>query len=575
MNNRNRNLSILNARIRDARQFDEHVFERMDNPLDDEHYFEKQVHATYLNLARLIKELWQLDKPEINDNSLKNSSIILANTCEELKNKLKRNNEPEENIKDALNALNNILYKQDAQLKDLFKVFKTVIEQQNRQQLIETITYPFKRLASFTRNLVTNLYFHITLNAQLNRGTEFQNIEQSTHLPFVHRSVTKSLNKLDERTPRPEHLTQLQRRHYEKNILREIEDHIKKMELSANQKNYAFETLLMAKDHSAIEPHSKRSIKDTLITVWTAAKDHKAYGPEDSEADVQARLNQIINHLALANREYNMNEDGIDDGARESRPACLGGTVNKIVESLDLIHPDVRIIRGLDIVGDIAQETFDQEFKKLSNEDQITLYNTTGNSEIRDRINAIVNERIDEIKQIFDGVLGAGDQARLDSILKQFEDNLNYLNLPETLVIKNYKAEQEKLKEPFLEASASVENSVQKQSITVNGETITPEQIQDVVTKFNLLKKIPAFKSFKDEMLLQRAIKQAFPEEFWDKNDNLEVLSNVLLAHIKAGHPQQASTIPDRLMHKYKSDLAEIKTDEKPEMTTSFTNGGT
>src|SRR5690606_29160047 len=144
--------------------------------------------------------------------------------------------------------------------------------------------------------------------------------------------------------------------------------------LDSDQKTYALATLEKAKRSTEVEPGSGRTIAQTIATMWIAARDVDAYeSSETPEEDMKTRMDYIVKHMALANREYNLNDAGIEMGG-ESRPACLGGHVNKIVVSLELIPPDVRIIRGKDIIADIALDEFKKEFSKLSPEDQIAYY---------------------------------------------------------------------------------------------------------------------------------------------------------------------------------------------------------
>lgn len=532
------NYSRVKRDIETARQYDQYLAENLDAALlkelnnnEKRGFFERQVREMHFEAAKLINNLWELNV------NLDNTDTALDNVGTALEKKLKK--DPQVNFNDTIRSLNSIFNNQSLQIQDFFKNFKDEIAHKTQKERISNLVTPFKNLWQFIslqistflvtpfKNLwqfislqISTLYHSVTLNAQVQSGIDFQNIEQSTHLPSVHKSIKLSLDKLEKRHPLPadkETLNQL-----EHDVKTEIENHIKQINISPEKKNYAFNTLERANDDRAKEPRSGRTIMNTLIIIWTAAKDSTAYEGDDSKEAKKSRMNNIIEHLALADREYNLDTSGKDMGG-PSAPACLGGTVNKIVESLEIIHPDVQIIRGTDILADIAIETFEAEFKKLRSEQQVLIYKG-GGDELKEGIVNAVKQKLDEInRDIFSGDVPAQK-------IKNFVNNLEYLVLPQTEAIKSYEAKKESAN---TQASLSDEQPEQpSKKITVDGHEITKEDTDSFKAKFEQMKKIPLFKSQPDEQIAKRIIKQTFDEGLWDKNDNLDQLAKALLEEI-------------------------------------------
>src|SRR5690606_15685924 len=225
--------------------------------------------------------------------------------------------------------------------------------------------------------------------------------DQSTHLDTVHKSVKSSLAKLDAK-----HKTSIDL----KETFKEVEQHIKATDsLDTNQKQYALNTLERARKSKEIDLYTGKTIGETLATVWAAAKDDSAYGESENLEDRKARMNGVVRNLYLANREYNMNEYGVDDG-KESVPACLAGHVNKIVEALDRIHPDVVIIQSQTIMADYTLESFDKVVKQLPEEDQIEFYKfcagqeSERGEEVQSQVKQAVKKQIEAVNiEIFGG----------------------------------------------------------------------------------------------------------------------------------------------------------------------------
>lgn len=506
---------LLKQLLTDMKEMDLFLTENLDPQVlvelhgtNETGFFENQVHTIYLNTAELINNIWHL---ELDLAPISDPNQVLEAVLEELEKKLK--NQPPEYVSDTLRSVNNIIHLETLRLKALSNDIKQNIKANQRAEFYNDLVQPFVTVWGYIRNTIYNFVNNLVLFFQTQAGVEFHNIAQNTHLKCVHKSVTRSLNLLDARNPKPTDKGEL--KILEDKVVDEVREHIKGMKLSADEKNYAFNTLLRAEDDRGVEPHSGRTIMDTLITMWTAAKDSAAYSPEDTQADIKARMDVIVIHLALADREYNMDEDGHDLGGA-SLPACLGGTVNKITESLEIIHPDVRIIRGQSFLSDITKEIFDAEFLKLSDEEQLLVYTDKG-EEILNKIQLVVRDELNKINEsIFDGDVA---EATIDS----YVDNIKDIAKPQTEAILRYEQEQAKKEEEM--KSKSVTPQIQK--ISVDGQEITPEQIMLFNTRFVQLKAL--FKSSTEIDLAKRCVKGLFEEELWDKGNNLQELSEKLL----------------------------------------------
>ena len=461
---RQHNAAILKARLEQAQESDEYLKNNLDQKILDElgsDFFKRQVQQNYLSLAKEIQTIWDINDIKIDIENLESADEALLNILERVGPKLKQYQYSKAEIKDISISLNHIVANQDSALKSLLNDIKGVVQSQKKEAIIQSITAPFRNLWLFIRNHVSTLYHDVTLDRQINEQANFQKIEQSTHIPTVSKSIKLSLDKLDKGNPKAQV--------NEKEIIREIEAHIRQMDLPTEQKDYAFNTLLRAQDDSAIEFHTKRSIKSALTTMWTAAKDSNAYGPNDSAEDVKKRLNLIVTHMALADREYNLDMNGVDDGAKESRPACLTGTVNKITESPELIHPDVKIIRGKEVVADLSIQIYKEEFEKFTDEEQVQIYQAIENAYDEDDdiefkefnslpaiigIKKIINDKLQELNtEVFSGEL---DKGAIENYTK-----IELMNVPLTNAIKNHKESLKKPQHPkidplVLEGSQSI-----------------------------------------------------------------------------------------------------------------------
>ncbi|MCC5016007.1 hypothetical protein [Legionella sp. 31fI33] len=436
--------------------------------------------------------------------------------------------------KEIMNGVAGIFFNQTKQLDELYKAFKSDIRQQKREKTIEAFLAPFKSLKNSIKDKVSSLYHSITLKKQLREGKDFQDIAQSTHLDSVERSIKRSMDKLD---ARHHVLSPSQNELLQKKTLFDIEKFIKSTDyLNADEKTYALNTLQRAKTDRIKDGKSGRSILDSLTTMWLAAKDKAAYPASDTHnEDTLARCNLIAKNMALSDREYNLDNNGKDLGG-ESRHACRGGTINKIVESLEAIHPDVVIIRGTEILSDLANKEFINAVENLSDEEQVELYQ--GDEELMQSIQEIIRGKINEIdRDIFEGSVGANK-------INEWVDAVQYIEIPETNAIKQFKERQAPTATLSKEQAAGSESPPQK--LLFKGNEITPRDIEAFNNAFEQTQKLPT--GWNEEQISKRAVKIAFGEEIWEPEDNLESLADMLLTirkdpqAIKQFKEQQAPT---------------------------------
>ncbi len=483
------------------------------NGFNSRAFFAHQLHEIFVKTAGSVNDIWQLN---LDLKQKADAEDILDFVLAELAKKLK--DQPPAAAAEAFRCIEDIITLESKMVHALADDIKKTIKAEQRAEFYRNLIKPFNDIWVFIRDTIQNLVTSMILFFQVRGGVEFQNIKQSSHLPFVHKSVTRSLDLLDARNPKLTDADEVKA--FEKAIAKEITEHIKKMDLPAKTKDYAFNTLLRAKVDKAIEPYSGRTIMATLVTMWIAAQDSAVYAIEDSEQDINDRKNLIITHMALADREYNMDENGVDlEGP--SSPACLGGTVNKITESLEIIHPDVRIIRGPTILADFSQEMFEHEFRKMNDDEQVLICaEKKGYDILRQKIGLNILAELKNINEtIFDGELS-------DAKLNEYIENIAYLNIPETEAVLRYR-NQCVNDAPSQEPPKQEENTTL--DIIVDGYEVSKEEFARFNVAFDQMKKL--LKGMSDIMIAKRCVKSTFGEELWDKNDNLQELADRLLAH--------------------------------------------
>ncbi len=217
-----------------------------------------------------------------------------------------------------------------------------------------------------------------------------------------------------------------------KKTFKDIENAIHTAVLKDPQDFYRTEALKglhrIKKHGDWLESNSGLTLAQAMALVWTATNDNKVYSlSEHPERDEQDRINTFVEHLWRAQREYNLSESGLDD-FNGSMPACLAGTFNKLVESLDLVHPDVKIIRSVEIANDFATESAQKFYENCENQQALC-----------DAISADSDERTIEQQGLFESlrafvreklIENLGDLLTTDK-MNEILDNLQYVPLPE------------------------------------------------------------------------------------------------------------------------------------------------
>lgn len=158
-----------------------------------------------------------------------------------------------------------------------------------------------------------------------------QNPNQSTHTKSVHQSSSESALKLYNRYQST--LNHSGVMFYLNDIKRTLES------LPKNHKtNAALRCLTRMRGETGegefVDPNSKVSINQLFVLFWLAINDQKT-----RLANFEDGMNQFIEALYEIQREYNLSEEGQDDG-KEDRPSCPSGAFNKLIEKLESLHPD-------------------------------------------------------------------------------------------------------------------------------------------------------------------------------------------------------------------------------------------
>lgn len=174
--------------------------------------------------------------------------------------------------------------------------------------------------------------------AEIRNNAFFAN-GQNTHATEVTISIENSIKKL------------LNRYNFEQNaiseILLECENYIRTSHIS--QKEYALGCINRIKRINLTREPLGITLSCLLALVWKASEDKTANtsGEENllNDRDIADRKKTLIDNLIAAQTTYGPNN-----------PACFVGTFNKIIESLDQIHPDVTILTGRDMILPVATE---------------------------------------------------------------------------------------------------------------------------------------------------------------------------------------------------------------------------
>lgn len=496
---------------RDAQILDGSIYRYLDpvilnemNQSAEENFLQQVTVQTYAHLLDNIEAHFNLSIPPTENIHERANQVQQA-----LYDKSKKEGRTAEELSIELNGM---LYQTNRELKDIQKSFRDEVKRQKYRHIKKNMRSMFKPLSNLwerMRHRVSKVGLQFKLAIQLKAGKDFQQLDQSTHLSTVHKSVKRSMDKLE---------SKYNVRVNTIRIFKEIEQFIMaSQELNTNQKNYALNTLHRAKKDQKKDLYTNKTIGETLALVWLAAQDDSVYG--NGEPDLKSRemrLAAIVRNMALANREYNMDENGIDDGAVESKPACLAGHVNKLVEALDRVHPDVTIIQSQSVLSDYTVEVFDKVLASLPKEDQIALYRAfhgedePRGDEVLQEIKDLVRRQLDEFnRDVFDGDI---DPMTIDAYII----NLDYRE-PVSEAIEIYKKEQDALKNT--ESPNNIKEEVKTDtpkaggSIVVEGIEISPELLAKFKQQFEAQAPMLRRMGRTEEQIAKRVVNNILPDD--------------------------------------------------------------
>ena len=308
-----------------------------------------------------------------------------------------------------------------------------------------------KIAATFNAIKMNFIAFKNWIQAKLGSG-EFQAMTQSTHLASVHKSVTQSVKRLQKRYPSVN----------VRKALNEIEAKIKTAKFKEPQEFYrqaAINSLKRIKASDWKDNDTELNLPQVAALMWVAAKDQPAYDAvfgksTTSDRDIDDRMTTFVEYLWRAEREYNLNQKSVDD-MKPASQACFPGTFNKIVESLDKLHPDVKIIRSKEAANALAIE----EVKKFYHQhrDQKALYDAHTTAEPSEEQKNMIKAMKKYVKNRLEEEIG--ETLTADDI-QGILDNIEYVDLPEpdngpSAIVEHQQQQKsaEKLRDPEVEAA--------------------------------------------------------------------------------------------------------------------------
>lgn len=273
---------------------------------------------------------------------------------------------------------------------------------------------------------------HPVVTVQIPRGPEIAppivnvNSAQNTHTASVHHSATEAIEKLQ---------TRYQATLDEEKSLVGLTTMLEKLESNdfpdlmpiviAGAKR-SIQSLSRIADE--IEGSSGLTVKRIVALVWTAINDKETLLTNKEDA-----LKGFIKYLYELRRDGNLDDHGNDNG-KSDKPICLGGTINKLVETLNTIHPDVQIIYATKASASLKFPVLVREYtvnfiknsaEKTKLFEQIKRDNRTGKYSIPDSVLAAIKEEVEKVfKEEFEVHLKNQD---LDGIFSSYE----YVSLTE------------------------------------------------------------------------------------------------------------------------------------------------
>lgn len=275
------------------------------------------------------------------------------------------------------------------------------------------------------------------IQARLNRSEDRPIINinpgQSTHTISVHQTVIEAIKKLQGR-----YQTMDEEKCYAELKARLVElkptDFPDLTSLTRNALQPAInrlDTIMSAK-----ESKSNLTVKRMLALVWTAIND-----TETLLVDKEVALKGLIRNLYEIQRGGNLDKHGNDDG-KSDKPICLSGTINKLVDTLNAIHPDVEIIfaskesaslKLLALVREYAVNFIKNSAEKIALFEQIRRNKQTGGHPIPESVLTEIKENVEKVfKEEFADYLQNND---LENIFSSYEavilteNNFNSINM--------------------------------------------------------------------------------------------------------------------------------------------------
>ena len=193
----------------------------------------------------------------------------------------------------------------------------TLSQQENPEQPIQEYV---NQLIGFREN-------QLALNREL-----VLNHAQSTHRASVHQSVSDSASKLFKRYSLMIEGNRLQ------DTLQMIHDYIMHLP-EGSIKNTAAKNAIERVIHLTFtDPGSNLTIPQLMALSFLAIHDKgKRIG------DLSDAREQFVEALYEIQRGYNLSETGHDRGGSD-KPICIAGTFNKLIEKLEGIHSDVKVL---------------------------------------------------------------------------------------------------------------------------------------------------------------------------------------------------------------------------------------
>ncbi len=167
----------------------------------------------------------------------------------------------------------------------------------------------------------------------INRNTIITvNDAQNTHHTSVHQSVSDSASKLKHR------YAQMIAGNRLKETLDMISEYITKLPDDSKESKAAKRCIKRMHSLNYTDPKSKITILELLALTFLAIHDK-----ENRIGDLIDARKQFIQGLYEIQRGYNLSANGLDDGKKD-KPICTSGTFNKLLEKIEGIHLDVKIL---------------------------------------------------------------------------------------------------------------------------------------------------------------------------------------------------------------------------------------